>query len=206
MQAGIAPSGEVMWDNDVMRFEELLERFGVEMGDKYPKNAGNGAMYQFVLTCLIAHFPMLYPDTTTGFPADSSTAGASLGGILRDLMASKDSMPVLEQGVAQFCFYCEMSDDHDADNCPTKESLVCIYCSNTVFPKNQKYRQRAKGHSGARCILRYRHHVRKFPAWLEKLELEKEETRKLSHGMAIKAFAAIGEVVYGVMMRPEPVN
>jgi hypothetical protein len=113
---------------------------------------------------IIAHYPMLYPSAATGFPANSSIAGTSLNRILRDLIATKDTMPVLVQGVARFCFYCETADDHDADNCPIESTITCIYCSNATGPKNQKYRRRAQGHHGGRCILRYRPHTRKFPA------------------------------------------
>jgi hypothetical protein len=87
-----------------------------------------------------------------------------------------------------------------------KSTTTCIYCSNLTGPKNQKYRRRAQVHHGGRCILCYRHYTRKFPAWLKKLDLPMEDLRKLSHGIASKDFAAIGEVFYGSVLNQGPIG
>ena len=184
----------------------MLQKFGIDLAGKWYMNAANSAVYQMTLAFIIAQYSMLYPSTNTGLPTDSSIAGTSLNRILHDLMATKDTMPFLERGFAQFCFYCEAVDDHDADDCPLRTTITCIYCFNATGPKNAKYRKRAEGHHGGRCILRYCHHTRKIPAWLEKLDLPIEDLRKLSHGMAIMDFGSIGEVFYDSVLNTGPMG
>jgi hypothetical protein len=169
-QAGIVPFPESFAKKPYPYLDEMFPSFDIDLAGMYPHNGGNGAVYQMTLVFLIAHFAMLYPTTAEGFPKDSSIAGRSLDYMLRDLQSTKDTMPALERGVAQFCFYCEAANDHDAENCPVKSTIICKYCANAMGKKNAKYRQKAKGHNAERCIFRYHHDVRKFPDWLGNLK------------------------------------
>lgn len=125
------------------KFENIMESFGIE--PKWLRNAGNDTVYCLVLTLLLGLFPILYPDTPSGFPLDSSLNGLSLNNIPDQFSQWCKQQPSPTLGNALFCFYCEIADDHPADICPNKDLQVCHLCAGAPGKKNYQYRKKPRG-------------------------------------------------------------
>ena len=205
-QAGIIAMADRHLGERFMDLDTMLSNFQIDMTGMWRHNGANDTVYQMTLAFLIIYFPMLYPNISSGFPVDASIASQTINDIWTELAANKGFVAPLDKGFANFCFYCETADDHDADNCPTKSDIICQLCSNALGPKNRDFRRKAKGHWAERCTFHYNHHVRKFPDWLNELNLSLENLRKLSQGMAVKDLALIGFVFYWAVLEGGPMG
>ena len=177
----------------------MLAAFGIDMTGMWRHNGANDAVYQMTLAFLLILFPILYPTTSDGFPADPSIGGRTINNILSERAANKHNVPTLAEGYAQYCFYCDTPNAHDgtdADPCPAKgtSAITCQLCINTVGKANKKYRERAHDHQTHRCTFQWSHVCRKFPEEVKIIEWSLEDKRTLTQGMALADDAMIGRV------------
>jgi hypothetical protein len=77
-------------------------------------------------------------------------------------------------------------------------------CLNATGLGNGGFLKKAKGHHAGRCTQQYKHVVRKFPDWLEQLDLSLDDKRKLSRGMALKDSVLIGTAFYNTVLKYGP--
>jgi len=204
-QIGLAPTPYLVssqpdqYDQTYINLDQMLAAFGITMTGMWRHNGANDAVYQMTLAFLLILFPILYPTTSGGFPADSSIAGRTINDIFSELAANKNNVPILTEGYAQYCFYCDTPDLHDgtdADPCPAKGTLAitCQLCINTVGKANKKYRERAHDHQTHRCTFQWSHVCRKFPEEVKIIDWSLEDKRTLTRGMALGDDAMIGRV------------
>jgi hypothetical protein len=207
-QADIIPASDRALGERLPDFDTMLEDgFKINLAGTWRHNGAKDAVYQMKWAFIFALFPLLYPDTASGsWPSDPTIAGRTINEIWRDLARNKDNMPLFTIGHERFCFYCQPADDHDAEDCPSKASLVCSYCANAMGAQNKRYHNAASGHSSSRCVKRYNHHVRQFPDWLAGLNLSLENKRKLSQAMEVKGLELIGSVFYSEILGRVPVG
>jgi hypothetical protein len=197
-QADIIPAPHRTLGERLPDFDTMLEYgFEIDLAGTWRHNGANDAVYQMTLAFMTALFPLLYPGTASGsWPSDPKIAGRTINEIWRDLARNEDNMPPLAVGNERFCYYCELADDHNAENCPTKANLACSYCANAMGAQSKRYCNAASGHSSSRYVKRYNHHVHQFPDWLVGLNLALENKQKLSQAMAVKDLELIGSMFY----------
>jgi hypothetical protein len=91
VQAGIIPAPNKALGEKLPNLDAMLGLFHIDMIGMWRHNGANDAVYQMTLAVLIIFFPVLYPDTKSGFPVDSSIAGHTINEIWADLVANKNS-------------------------------------------------------------------------------------------------------------------
>lgn len=197
--AGIIPQPNRDLGEGLLKLDEMLHGFQIDLTNMWRLNGANDALYQMTLGFLIILFPMLYPSTTTGFPTDTSIHGLSINDIWADVASNKDNALPVDKGFARFCFYCEATNDHDGTDespCPSKErgTIVCKLYANAVGKKNRSYRDRAHGHQTHRYTFQWSHHCRKFPEVIKPADWSLDNKRTLTRGMALADDSMIGAV------------
>jgi hypothetical protein len=211
VQAGIIPAPNKALGEKLPNLDAMLGLFHIDMIGMWRHNGANDAVYQMTLAVLIIFFPVLYPDTKSGFPVDSSIAGHTINEIWADLVANKNSMVPADRGFARFCHYCDVPDDHngtDESPCSAKESgaITCLLCINTIGKKNKIYRDRANGHQTYRCTFQYSHRCREFLEVIIPIDWSLEDKRTLTRGFALRDHAMIGAVFRKNIIGPGPID
>jgi hypothetical protein len=156
-QVGIIPAPDYAAGKPNSKTEEMLTKFGVDFTNIWSHNGANDAVHQMTFALLCMFYSMLFPDTTSGFPKNPAIAEQTINEIFKELETLKPSLLSPDWGVVQYCFYCDMSKDHDAEACGTKLQQECLLCATAPGPENSKYRAKKKrmGHRESRCTHQY---------------------------------------------------
>jgi hypothetical protein len=186
------------------RFVELLRGFQIDTAGIWLHNSSNDAVYETTLFFLVIVFPVLYPGTPLqNFPTDCNIAGRTINDMWTDLAEERKAIAPQTWGTAQFCWYCEMADAHDADACPVKETIECDICAKAPGPENKRFRSKPyrTGHQSSRCTHQFRHYIPPMPAFITD-NLTHEEQRALSRAKASNEVAVGGRILFDRLMAP----
>ncbi|KAF2635586.1 hypothetical protein P280DRAFT_535984 [Massarina eburnea CBS 473.64] len=100
----------------------------------------------------------LRPATIGRLPSDFHIAELSPNEILAKFIEAKKSGPTSSWGYAKFCPHCEVSDDHEAEECEADKSLLeCTLCRIAPGEVNEVFRatKNRVGHTAGRCVRQY---------------------------------------------------
>jgi hypothetical protein len=186
------------------RFVELLRGFQIDTANIWLHNSANDAVYETTLFFLVVLFPVLYPNTPRAqFPADCTIAGQPINDIWEDLAGVKKAITPQTWGVAQFCWYCEQADAHDADACPIKDTIECDLCAKAPGPENKRFRSKAYriGHQTSRCTHQFRHYIPPMPGFITD-NLTHEEQRAISRAKASDDVEVGGRILFDKLLAP----
>ncbi|KAI4934214.1 hypothetical protein J4E85_002070 [Alternaria conjuncta] len=202
--AGIVAAPDKERGESLPRFVELLRGFQVDTGNIWLHNSSNDAVYETTLFFLVVLFPVLYPGTPCNqFPPNCTIAGRSINDIWTDLAEEKKAILPQTWGTAQFCWYCEKADVHDADACPVKETIECDICAKAPGPENKRFRSKQYrfGHQTSRCTHQFRHYIPPLPAFITD-NLDHEEQRAVSRAKASDDVAVGGRILFDKLLAP----